>query len=512
MIKYVLIFFLILPIFGIAQDHPIVGYTTQEDQVIFKLNVKEHPYVIQEDDGNVVPLSGITIHSIALAGEFNAWQTETHLLSELDSDTYQLTLPADSLGGTDTQFAFVVNDYYWVEPTINAVNRTPAPCWLVSTGAVYTTMLYERTIYQLVEDSVLTHETARQWLMDQAVPMHTHTPAGLEALKKFVKGKQAIGIGHDTISTFTSRSQITQFLLAGMDYPLVAFQLDSNRATQIVQYLDEGFSILDDDYTAEIIQVLDWSYDHSEVELIGYVREDVATSLDLLSSVGTRSDNADWKREVSTLVGEVRSLLDLQQTWGLYYYESPSYQEYLLLVLCSVRDNLPDLSEEERQKAFQALTVINRYLINLSDLKDYYQDIDDDLSKYFDWISESDSSLQLVAWVPNEEMSRSTPGSLGQHLSERFQDDYLAVGVGMYQFEEEPIPLSLEQRFWGNDLGEEQGNSAYIIDMRQGNLNPEAMQWLAERMFSNPSTSQVNLAESFDIILLINVPEPPIIR
>ncbi|MEO0334593.1 MAG: hypothetical protein AAF223_23465, partial [Bacteroidota bacterium] len=249
-----------------------------------------------------------------------------------------------------------------------------------------------------------------------------------------------------------------------------------------------------------------------EVELMGYEREDIVSSLDLLERVGSRSEDAEWQQEVNTLIGEVHSLLDLQQTWGLYYYDSPSYQEYLLLVLCAVRDNLPDLDKEQQQKAFQALTSINRYLDNLSNLKRYYQDINEEVSQYFDWISESDSSLQLVAWVPNEEMSRTTPGSLGQHLSDRFQENYLAVGVGMYQFEEEPIPISLERRFWGVVPDEEEGNSAYIIDMRQVDLNPEEKQWLAERMFSEPSKRHLDLAEDFDIILLINVPEPSVLR
>ena len=512
MIKYSILL-LLLPWYGIAQKQTVVvGYTTNENEVMFELDMAEHQYVVQEDDGNVVPLSEIAVHSVALAGEFNGWQTDTYLMSEKKAKKYQVKLSIDSLQGMDTQFAFVINDFYWVEPLLKAVNRMPAPCWLVSTGAVYTTMFYERTMYELVTDSVLTHETARQWLMNRAVPMHTRTPAGIESLREFVKGKQAIGIGHDTLATFTSRIRITQFLLADMHYPIVAFQLDSNRATQIGQYLDEGFSMLDDDYTTEVIQVLEWSYDYPEVELMGYEREDIVSSLDLLERVGSRSEDAEWQQEVNTLIGEVHSLLDLQQTWGLYYYDSPSYQEYLLLVLCAVRDNLPDLEEEQQQKAVQALTAINHYLTNLSHLKSYYQDIDEEVGQYFNWISESDSSLQLVAWVPNEEMSRTTPGSLGQHLSERFKENYLSVGVGMYQFEEEPIPLSLENRFWGVVPGEAEGSSGYIIDMRQGVLNPEERRWLAERMFSSPSKRHLDLAEDFDIILLINVPEQSVLR
>lgn len=508
-----IVLILLFPLFSAGQDQPVVGYTVQGEEAIFEFDPTLHQYVIQEDDGNVISLDDIEVQSVTLTGEFNAWQTNTHELRASDQGNYQVALPLDSLKLTDTQFAFVVNDYYWVEPVLEAVNRVPAPCWLVSTGAVYTTLLHEHTINRLAVDTILTDETARQWLMNYATPMHTHTPAGLETLKRFVKGKQAIGIGHDTITSFISRSRVAQFLLAGMDYPVIAFQLDSNRATQIMKYLDDGFSVLDDDYTMEVIRVLEWSYDHPEISLMGYEREDIRESLNLLSRVAKQTEDSIWQKEVNTLVGEVRSLLNLQQTWGLYYYDSPSYQEYLLLALCSVRDNLPDLSEEQRLKTERSLTVINRYLTNLSNLKNYYQNIENDLSSYFDWLNESDSSLQLVAWVPNEEMSRSTPGSVGKFLSNHYQDKYLAVGVGMYRFQEESVPPSLEQRFPSMSRSGEQGNSAYIIDVRHADLSPDEQRWLGEKMFHLEGDQNRNISEDFDIILLINEPASlPVLR
>jgi hypothetical protein len=497
----------------LAQEQPVVGYQAQESEIVFTFDPTQHEYVIQEDDGNVLPLSDITVHQVTLAGEFNAWQANSLAMEPDDDGVYRLTLTLDSLRLTDTQFAFVINDYYWVEPLLDAVNRVPAPCWLVSTGAVYTTLLHEFTVQQLMSDTVLTDETARQWLMNYATPMHTHTPAGLETLKRYVKGKQAIAIGHDTVSTYVSRSRVAQYLLAGMEYPVMAFQLDSTRATHIMQYLDDGFSVLDDDYTMEVIRVLEWSYDHPEVALMGYEREDITTSLNRLSQVARQVDDEDWQNEVSTLVGEVRSLLDAQQKWGLYYYDSPSFQEFLLLELCSVRDNLPDLSENQRVTTERSLTVVNRYITNLTNLKSYYRSIQADLTKYFDWLNASDSSLQLVAWVPNEEMSRNTPGSLGQYLSERYQDNYLAVGVGMFRFQEEPVPVSLERRFPSVDRNGEEGNSAYIIDVRQANLSPDEMKWLGEKMFHRSGDQRRTLSEDFDIILLINEPETlPVLR
>ncbi len=513
MLKYIVILIGLFPGLLLAQEQPVVGYQAQESEIVFTFDPTQHEYVIQEDDGNVLPLSDITVHQVTLAGEFNAWQANSLAMEPDDDGVYRLTLTLDSLRLTDTQFAFVINDYYWVEPLLDAVNRVPAPCWLVSTGAVYTTLLHEFTVQQLMSDTVLTDETARQWLMNYATPMHTHTPAGLETLKRYVKGKQAIAIGHDTVSTYVSRSRVAQYLLAGMEYPVMAFQLDSTRATHIMQYLDDGFSVLDDDYTMEVIRVLEWSYDHPEVALMGYEREDITTSLNRLSQVARQVDDEDWQNEVSTLVGEVRSLLDAQQKWGLYYYDSPSFQEFLLLELCSVRDNLPDLSENQRVTTERSLTVVNRYITNLTNLKSYYRSIQADLTKYFDWLNASDSSLQLVAWVPNEEMSRNTPGSLGQYLSERYQDNYLAVGVGMFRFQEEPVPVSLERRFPSVDRNGEEGNSAYIIDVRQADLSPDEMKWLGEKMFHRSGDQRRTLSEDFDIILLINEPETlPVLR
>ncbi|MEQ9443000.1 MAG: hypothetical protein RIG62_28440 [Cyclobacteriaceae bacterium] len=508
-----IILFLALPLYTLAQQLPVTGYFTQGNTIVFEFTPRNHAYAVQQDDGNVVPLSALTIHDVALVGEFNAWQMDTYPMTATDSATYRIDVPLDSLGLSDSQFAFVINGFYWIEPVMHAVNRVPAPCWLVSTGTVYTTLLYKHTLDQLMSDTLLTDGTARQWLMKYATPMHTYTPAGLDSLKKFVRYKQAISIGHDTLTSFTSRLRITQFLLAGMDYPVVAFQLDSNRAEQIKEYLDKGFAVLDDDYPMEVIRVLEWSNRHPEVALMGYEREDISGSLETLAQVAAQHSDTIWQKEVATLVGEVRTLLALQQTWGLYYYDSPSYQEYLLLTLCSVRDNLPDLSKKQRAAVEQSLTVVNRYLTNLSNLKNYYRGITRQFSPAFDWMDSSSNGLQLVAWVPNEEMSRSTPGSLGEYLSERYEDDYLAVGVGMYRFEEEPVPLSLEQHFPNISQDNEAGNSAYLIDLRQYELLPEEMQWLARKLYHHPSDYHRHLSEDFDMILLINEPKTaPLLR
>nr|WKN34612.1 hypothetical protein K4G66_19760 [Tunicatimonas sp. TK19036] len=507
--KFPLILFLVLPWYGLAQQLPIRGYYTQDDRLQFEFKAEDHAYAVQQDDGNVVPMSSLTIHDVTLTGEFAGWQTDIYPMKKEDSAAYRVEIPLDSLGGMDSQFAFVINDFYWVEPAMRAVNRVPAPCWLTSTGSVYTTLLYKQTVDQLMTDTLLTDETARQWLMKYATPLHTHTPAGLNSLRKFVRGKQAIGIGHDTLTTYTSRLRITQFLLAGMDYPVVAFQLDSTRAEQVWDYLDQGFAILTDDYPIEVIRVLEWSYKHPEIALMGYEREDVSASLESLIHIAAQQTDTTWQREVANLVKEVSTLLNLQQTWGLYYYDSPSYQEYVLLVLCSVRDDMPQLPMEERRVVERAVTVINRYLTNLSNLKSYYQGITQKFSPSFDWMDNSDTTLQVVAWVPNEEMSRNTPGSLGAYLSDRFQDGYLAVGVGTFRFQEEPMPPSLELQFPNFSSFEENGNSAYIIDLRQTELSPEEMQWLTRKINNHTTNFHRNLAEDFDIILLINQPEAP---
>jgi hypothetical protein len=508
----------LLPWFAWAQDLPVVGYYTQGNQLVFEFDPAQHHYAVQENDGNVIPTSSLTIFSVALAGEFNGWQTDEYPMQIVDSATYRVRVPLDSLGAADSQFAFVVNNFYWIEPTLQSVNRVPAPCWLISSGSVYTTLLYKHTIAQLLSDTTLTDSTARQWLMKHATPAHTYTPAGLDALKQFTQDKQAIGLGHDSLTTFPVRLRIAELLLSGMEYPMMAFHINDERAGQINQYLDKGFAVMKDDYSLEVIQVLDWSYEHAEVNLMGYQREDIQESLANLEALATTSANGTWKpdtawqREVNTLVEEVRSLLDLQQTWGLYYYDSPSFQEYLLLALCSVRDNLPELPGDRQEKAERAITVINRYLTNLSNLKSYYGDILNELDDYFSWVDTTDNEeLQLLVWAPNEEMSRDTPGSLGQYLDQKYQDHYLAVGVGTYRFAEAPLPASLEQRFPGVEQDHEAGSSMYVIDLREAALSPEETAWLARRVYHRPADYQRTLSDDFDVLLLVNEPQPPAI-
>ena len=508
----------LLPWLARAQDLPVVGYYTQGDQLVFEFDASQHRYAVQENDGNVIPTASLTIFSVALAGEFNGWQTHEYPMQSKDSVTYRVRVPLDSLGAADSQFAFVVNNFYWIEPTLESVNRVPAPCWLISSGSVYTTLLYKHTITQLLSDTTLTDSTARQWLMKHATPAHTYTPAGLDALKQFTQNKQAIGLGHDSLTTFPVRLRIAELLLSGMEYPMMAFHINDERAEQINQYLDKGFAVMKDDYSLEVIQVLDWSYEHAEVNLMGYQREDIQESLKNLEALATSPANGTWQpdtawqREVDTLVGEVRSLLNLQQTWGLYYYDSPSFQEYLLLALCSVRDNLPKLPDDRQEKAERAITVINRYLTNLSNLKSYYGDILNELDDYFSWVdTTANEELQLLVWAPNEEMNRDTPGSLGQYLDQKYQDRYLAVGVGTYRFAEAPLPPSLEQRFPGVEQDREAGSSMYVIDLRKEDLSPEETAWLARKVYHRPADYHRKLSDDFDLLLLVNEPEPPAI-
>ncbi|MGB3851978.1 MAG: hypothetical protein WA958_18555 [Tunicatimonas sp.] len=504
----------LLPWLARAQALPVVGYFTQEKQLVFEFDAAQHSYAVQENDGNVVPTSSLTIFSVALAGEFNGWQTDQYPMKTSDSTTYRVQVPLDSLGAADSQFAFVINNFYWVEPTLEGVNRVPAPCWLISSGSVYTTLLYKHTIAQLLSDATLTDSTARQWLMEHAAPAHTYTPAGLDALKQFTQNKQAIGLGHDSLTTFPVRLRIAELLLSGMEYPMMAFHIDDERAEQINQYLDKGFAVMKDDYSLEVIQVMDWSYEHEEVDLVGYQREDIRASLNdlemLATDDGTGQLDTAWLREVNTLVEEVRSLLDLQQTWGLYYYDSPSFQEYLLLALCSVRDNLPELPDDRQEKVERAVTVINRYLTNLSNLKSYYGDILAELDDYFSWVdTTANEELQLLVWAPNEEMNRDTPGSVGQYLDQKYQDHYLAVGVGTYRFAEAPLPASLEQRFPGVAQERDAGSSMYVIDLREAALSPEETAWLARKVYHREADYQRTLNNDFDVLLLVNEPEPP---
>ncbi|WPP49794.1 hypothetical protein [Catalinimonas niigatensis] len=501
-LQLIVFFTVLFSTIGISQQLPVVGYYTKEDSIIFELRISDHRYVVEENTEKVIPLSTITIFNVALAGEFNSWNTKASVMHKIDNETYHTSLPLDSFGMVDTEFAFVINGSYWVEPSQRGINRVSAPCWLGYLGTVYTTLLYPQTHQRLMTNIPLTDQNARKWLMNHAIPVHTHSLRGLDSLKQFVQSKRAIGIGHNSLLTFETRFRIAQYLLPNTDYSVMAFQVDSSRAEQIYQYVNKGSAILNNDYDLEIVQVLDWSYEHPEIVLMAYQHEDVAQSLNALEQIAAHHHDKNWKQEVDTLVKNVRSLLNLQEIWGLYYYDSPSYQEYLLLTLCSVQDNLPDLLQAQREAAEKALTVINHYITSLSHLKGYYHTITQEISHYFDWMDSSSTYLQLIAWVPNQEMGRNTPGSLGQYLDDRYKDQYLAIAVGSFHFQDDPLPPFFEKRF--PTAGREAGSSAYLIDLRKESLTSEEIEWLAQKIYPHSPEFHRQLSDDFDIVLLVN--------
>ncbi|MGB3780249.1 MAG: hypothetical protein WA960_17935, partial [Tunicatimonas sp.] len=98
--KIVLVAFgtFLLPLFAFGQSLPVAGYYTQSNQLVFEFDASAHHYAVQENDGNVIPTASLTIFSVALAGEFNGWQTNDYPMQAVDSITYRTRVPLDSLG------------------------------------------------------------------------------------------------------------------------------------------------------------------------------------------------------------------------------------------------------------------------------------------------------------------------------------------------------------------------------------------------------------------------------
>ena len=83
------------------------------------------------------------------------------------------------------------------------------------------------------------------------------------------------------------------------------------------------------------------------------------------------------------------------------------------------------------------------------------------------------------------------------------------MGVGTYRFAETPLPSSLEQRFPSLAQDHQAGSSMYVIDLRKSALSPEETAWLARKVYHRPADYQRNLSDDFDVLLLVNEPEPP---
>ena len=107
---------------GVPPAPRTYGYRLSGDLVIFELLPSQYRYVTSGSTGEWIPLEDLRLNRLALAGEFNQWSTEAWPMTR-SGPWWVAVRRRSEVGSGHSQFKFVVNDRFWVEPPEAAANR-----------------------------------------------------------------------------------------------------------------------------------------------------------------------------------------------------------------------------------------------------------------------------------------------------------------------------------------------------------------------------------------------------
>lgn len=102
------------------------GYVIHEkgDSVRFIFDRSMYKRVTRDDSPIWIEMDQINIKTVSVVGDMNSWDKTSMTMVEEPSGLFELHYPAHALD-TDSVYAFkfLINDFYWVEPTSSAPNR-----------------------------------------------------------------------------------------------------------------------------------------------------------------------------------------------------------------------------------------------------------------------------------------------------------------------------------------------------------------------------------------------------
>lgn len=131
-INLLLMLFLVLT--GYSQDSEITGYKIEGDEVVFTFDKRQYNK-IKSFDGYERDFQDLDIDEVALSGEFNDWSKKGWSMQKVDENIFELRKKLDDFKDKFTwEFKFVVNNFYWVEPSGRNLNSVDTTNWGFNLG------------------------------------------------------------------------------------------------------------------------------------------------------------------------------------------------------------------------------------------------------------------------------------------------------------------------------------------------------------------------------------------
>jgi hypothetical protein len=110
----------------VATESGIVGYKINSGEVVFRFDPSLYSHVTRNDNGQWQTIENIKIDNVSVAGDFNNWSMSSWKLQLRENGLFEYSVPLQDFRQREEWiFKFVINEFYWVEPPKNALNKAP---------------------------------------------------------------------------------------------------------------------------------------------------------------------------------------------------------------------------------------------------------------------------------------------------------------------------------------------------------------------------------------------------
>ncbi|ULC58374.1 glycogen-binding domain-containing protein [Flaviramulus sp. BrNp1-15] len=101
-----------------AQKSDFKGYRIEGDTIVFAFDKRDYNKISTDNYGLKRDFDDLDIESVVVSGEFNNWSKDKWRMTKIDENRYELRKKIDDFTDEFTwEFKFVINDYYWAEPS-----------------------------------------------------------------------------------------------------------------------------------------------------------------------------------------------------------------------------------------------------------------------------------------------------------------------------------------------------------------------------------------------------------
>ncbi len=123
----ILLFLLLVTIQTFAQNEKVKGYRIEGDEIVFSFDKRDYTKVSKNSYYTKSDFEDIDINNVVVSGEFNNWSLHKWKMIKINENIYELRKKINDFSDEFLwEFKFVINNYYWAEPSKEDFNINEA--------------------------------------------------------------------------------------------------------------------------------------------------------------------------------------------------------------------------------------------------------------------------------------------------------------------------------------------------------------------------------------------------